>query len=96
MSKGIAFHVLGIILIIAVFAFFIALIVYSWIDTSKIQASEIACTNKILNYCTDWLKNGFKDKPWNWNEKGPTTGCEQFHITEPVNPNDCKALVGAG
>lgn len=95
MSKGVAMHVLGIILIIAVFAFFILLIVYSWIDTSNQQASQLLCSTKILNYCTDWMKNGFQDKPWNWNDKGPTTGCEQYHITEPVNPSDCKALVGA-
>ena len=92
MRKGIASHILGIVLIIAVFAFFLLLIVYTWINTTNEQASELLCSTKILNYCTDWMSNGFKDRPWNWNDKAPTSGCEQYHITEPVSPDDCKGI----
>jgi len=92
-KKGIAAHVLTIIVIIALFGFFILLIVFTWIDTSNQQASQALCSAKILSYCADWFKNGFKDIPWSWSQKGPQ-GCEKFNINQPVNPDDCKNLLG--
>lgn len=92
-SKGIAAHVLTIIIIIALFGFFILLIVFDWIDTSNQQATQTLCTAKILNYCTDWFKNGFQNVPWDWGQKGPQ-GCEKFNINQPLNPTDCKNLLG--
>jgi len=92
-GKGVASHVLGIVLIMAVLMFFALLLVYNWVITTNQQATETLCTAKILNYCTDWFTNGFKDRPWNWDDKGPQ-GCEKFHVTQPVSSDDCKALVG--
>lgn len=93
MRKGIASHVMTIVFIIAIFGFFILLLVYNWIVATGLQASETLCTAKILNYCTDWWKNGFNQIPWDWNGKDPQ-GCEKFNIRQPVNPDDCKALLG--
>lgn len=93
MAKGIASHILAIVLILAIFMFFALLIIYNWLDTTNQQANETLCTAKILNYCTDWFTNGFKNKPWDWNSKGPQ-GCDKYHVTEPVSANDCKALLG--
>ena len=90
-AKGIATHVLGIILIIAIFMFFTLLLVYGWVNTTSQQANETLCAAKILNYCADWLRNGFKERPWNWNDKGPQ-GCEKFHINPPVSSDDCTKL----
>jgi hypothetical protein len=95
MRKGMASHILGIVLIIAVFSFFLVLIVYDWLNTQGLEANQFTCSSKLLNYCADWAGNGFNQKPWDWSQKDPKN-CDipSIKISEPLSPADCKALLG--
>jgi hypothetical protein len=94
LTKGIAAHVLGIVLLIAIFLFFIFLIAFDWIANTNMEANKATCLAKLLNYCTDWWKKDFKETPYSWSDKDPKN-CEQqgINIHQPVNPDDCKALL---
>jgi hypothetical protein len=92
--KGVAAHTLGIMLLLAVFLFVIFIIVFSWANIQNMEANKSTCLAKLLNYCTEWWKKSFKEIPYSWSEKAPQN-CEQkdININQPVNPDDCKALL---
>ena len=95
MSKAVAVHALVLVILMAVFIFAVFVIFFSWIKIENLQASKELCATKLLNYCTEWWKNGFKETPYNWAEQTPE-GCEKdpINIQEPHDVSDCRALLG--
>lgn len=94
-KANIAIHATVMILIIAIFIFAIFVIFFNWIKIQGLQATKETCATKLLNYCTQWWKNSFKDVPYSWNDQ-PPSGCEKapVSISQPASPDDCKAILG--
>jgi len=94
LKKGIAAHALGIVLILLAFLFFIGLLVFYWLGVQNVQTTKSTCFAKLISFCTDWWKKDFKEIPYSWSEKSPEN-CEQegINIKQPMNSDDCKALL---
>ena len=94
-EKAVAIHATVLVILMAVFIFAIFVIFFNWINIQNLQASKELCATKLLNYCTEWWKKDFKDKPYNWAEQSPVD-CEKdpINIHEPTDVNDCRALLG--
>lgn len=94
-KADISVHAIFLIIVIGIFIFAIFVIFYSWINIQNLQASKELCATKLLNYCTEWWKNGFKQPPYDWNNQAPA-GCEKapININQPTDSSDCKSLLG--
>ena len=67
----------------------IALIIFwRWMSSQNIAASEAACKNKQISYCTALLNK----EDVKWEEINPKTGCESLGFTRP-SEQDCKTLL---
>jgi hypothetical protein len=95
MSKAVAIHATGLVIIFAI-TLFVAIVVFiKWMDITKTQANQATCTAKLMSFCIDWWKadSSFKTgKPTDWSSRAPQN-CEQFNIKEPT-AEDCKRIVG--
>jgi len=94
-KKAVAIHATVLVILMAVFIFAIFVILFNWINIQNLQASKEFCATKLLNYCTEWWKKDFKEKPYSWADQSPA-GCEKnpININEPNDVSDCRALLG--
>lgn len=95
MKADLSMHSVFLVIVIGLFIFAMFVIFYNWININNLQASQEVCATKLLNYCTEWWKNGFKQSPYDWNQQAPSD-CEKapININQPSSPDDCKKLLG--
>lgn len=91
--KGAAINAAYLVLVIGLFLFASLVIFYRYFNFQNIEANRATCSAKLLNYCTEWWKNGFKKVPYNWNDVEPKDcSNDPIGIFEPTE-EECKGLV---
>jgi len=90
-KKAIATHTIVLVIMMGLFAIFGFLLFYKWVGFTEVEATAATCGFKKIFYCEDWKANGYRDEPWNWNDK-PPAGCDRFDVTKPGTRDDCKGL----
>lgn len=93
-NRAIAMDAVSLVVIIALLLFVSAAVVIGWINVQNLQASQAACSAKLVGYCSEWSLNNFQNVPYNWNTQSPTD-CDKdpIKISQP-SLQQCKNLIG--
>jgi len=89
-KKAVAVHAVVLVILMFLFLFFTLIVFMKYLNVESGRGSELICSMKRLNYCIEWWKNKFKDRPYNWNEKAK--GCMEINFNEPTK-EQCEKIV---
>ncbi len=84
LGKGVAVHTVVIVIVMAMLAFFSLVLLWHYMAGQQIEANKATCSIKLTNYCIEWYKRGFEEKPDPGWDEIPPENCEDFDITEPT------------
>jgi hypothetical protein len=83
-----AVYIIVITVMTIILAFIGLGLVGDWLGSG---ASEGACTQKLVDFCTSWQLGGFGDDPFDWETVEPT-GCDEFEVYKPTR-EECENLI---
>ena len=88
MLKGITWYTVFIIVLIGFLTALSIILLNKFFGNTHQKATEFACRTKVYTYCEELLSG--KDPEWDKIE--PTSGCEDYGITEPPDEERCREL----
>ena len=85
MRKAVAIQAVFLVGVIAIFLFFIIMILAQWINVSDLGGGKAGCTAKLYNYCSGLVSRG--KPPYSWPSE-----CNQYDVSEPSKTDCCQLL----